>query len=204
MDYGKIKKEIKEIIEISSSVPEALRERCFEILLENLIAETKEVSPPASPNPKEYPSLKKNNVDPGKPAGQSIPTPAKVRVFMQRTGVTDEDLQALFLYEDEELHFIKEPAASAVAVGQIEWALLIALKNGILKNDMSCDAESVRSICQEKGYYDSKNFTTIFKRSANAKLFNLPLEPQGDAQPLSIEGQAALGKIVKSLVGAEV
>lgn len=203
MDYGRIKKEIKEIAEISSGVPEAFRERCFEILLENLLAESKEASPPSNPVHKENPPPAKNNIDPGKPAGQSIPIPAKVRVFMQRSGVTDDDLQALFLFEDEELHFIKEPAATAVAVGQIEWALLIALKNGILKNDMSCDAESVRSICQEKGYYDRKNFTAIFKRTANAKLFNSPLEPQGDAQALSNDGQVALGKIVKSLVGSE-
>ena len=132
MDYGRIKKEIKEIAEISSGVPEAFRERCFEILLENLLAESKEASPPSNPVHKENPPPAKNNIDPGKPAGQSIPIPAKVRVFMQRSGVTDDDLQALFLFEDEELHFIKEPAATAVAVGQIEWALLIALKNGIL------------------------------------------------------------------------
>lgn len=176
MDYGKLKKEIKEIAEVASGVPEAFRERCFEILLENLLADGNGAKPPSNQAPKDKPAVVGASVDPGKPAGQNIPTPAKVRVFMQRSGVTDDELQALFLYEDDELHFIKEPAAPAVAVGQIEWALLIALRNGILKNDMSCDAESVRSICQDKGYYDKKNFTTIFKRPANAKLFNSPLD----------------------------
>lgn len=203
MDYGKLKKELKEIAEVSSSVPEAFRERCFEILLENLLAEGKDEKPAAKTPAKSKPAEAAITQDPGKPAGKAIPTPAKVRVFMQRTGVSDEDLQALFLYEDNELHFVKEPAASAVAVGQIEWSLLISLKNGILNNNMSCDAEAVRSICQEKGYYDKKNFTAIFKRPANAKLFNSPLEAQGDAQPLSSEGQSALGKLVKALVGSD-
>lgn len=201
MDYAKLKKEIKEISEIASEVPELFRERCFEILLENLLNDGREIKPPPNPAKNESPLTPNGTLDPGKPAGQNIPTPSKVRVFMQRTGVTDDDLRALFLYEDGELHFIKEPAAAAVAQGQIEWALLAALKNGILKNEMSCDAESVRSICQEKGYYDKKNFITNFKRSTNANLFNTPLEAQGDAQPLSSEGQVSLGRLVKSLVG---
>lgn len=203
MDYGKLKKEIKEIVDVASSVPEAFRERCFEILLETLLSEGKGDRSSVETRKKEI-KPEEDTQDHGKPAGESIPTPAKVRVFMQRTGVTEQELQSLFLYEDGELHFIKEPAANAVATGQVEWALLIALKNGILRNELSCDAESARSICQEKGYYDKKNFATIFKRPANAKLFNAPLEVQGDAQSLSSDGQLALGKLVKSLVGADV
>ncbi|WP_086933398.1 hypothetical protein [Agarilytica rhodophyticola] len=201
MDYGKLKKEIKDIADVASSVPEPFRERCFEILLENLLAEGDAGKTATPPKPKEKGRATADS-DHGKPAGQNIPTPAKVRVFMKRTGVSDDDLQALFLYEDDELHFIKEPAAEVVSTGQIEWALLIALKNGILENSMSCDAESVRSICQEKGYYDKKNFSTIFKKPANLKLFSAPLESQGEAQSLSNDGQDYLGKIVKSLVGA--
>lgn len=202
MNYGKLKQEIKDIADVASSVPETFRERCFEILLENLLAENNTDKPNTPPKPKDEKGKADPDNDPGKPAGHSIPTPAKVRVFMKRTGVSDEDLQSLFLYEDDELHFIKEPAAEVVSTGQIEWALLIALKNGILGNTMSCDAESVRSICQEKGYYDKKNFSTIFKKPAYAKLFSAPLESQGEAQSLSNDGLDSLGKIVKSLVGA--
>ncbi len=203
MDYQKLKKELKDIAEVASSVPEQFRERCFELLLENLLTDSGETK--SSPPEKQGIEKKKEEQldDHGKPAGQSIPTPAKVRVFMKRTGVTEEHLQALFLYEDEELHFIKEPAAEVVSKGQIEWALLIALKNGILGNSMACDAESVRSICQEKGYYDKKNFSTNFKNASHAKLFSAPLETQGEAQTLSNDGLDALGKIVKSLVGSD-
>lgn len=204
MDYGKLKKEIKEIAEVASSVPEAFRERCFEILLENLLADGSKSKPAESPAQKEKSPAAAANVDTGNPVGQNIPTPAKVKVFMQRSGVTKDDLQALFLYEDGDLHFLKEPTDTTVAVGQIKWALLIALRNGILKNEMSCDAKSVRSICKEKGFYDKTNFIANFKRHANAKLFNSPLEAQGDAQLLSNDGQLFLGKVVKSLVGPEV
>ncbi|WP_018417414.1 hypothetical protein [Teredinibacter turnerae] len=204
MDYEKLKKELKDIAEVASSVPEAFRERCFEVLLEHLLSDSSEAK--SIPLAKDVKGKKRDELldDPGKPAGQSIPTPAKVRVFMKRTGVTEEHLQALFLYEDDELHFIKEPAAEVVSTGQIEWALLIALKNGILGNSMGCDAESVRSICQEKGYYDKKNFSTNFKKAAHSKLFSAPLETQGEAQTLSNDGLDALGKVVKSLVGSDL
>ena len=39
MDFTKLKKEIKEISDLASLVPEALREKCFEILLRQLLEE---------------------------------------------------------------------------------------------------------------------------------------------------------------------
>ena len=66
---------------------------------------------------------------------------------------------------------------------------------------MPTDPEDVRSICQEKGFYDRANFAANFKRPNNVALFKEPLEPQGSAQALSNEGQEALGRLVKSLAG---
>lgn len=122
---------------------------------------------------------------------------------MRRTGVTVEEIDRVVLCENEQVHFIKEPHNVPIAHGQIEWALLIALKNGILKDSMITDPEDVRSVCQEKGYYDTKNFSSNFKRGGNPKLFKNLLAAQGDAQPLTVEGQDALGKLIKRLA-AEV
>lgn len=120
---------------------------------------------------------------------------------MQRTGVTDDELERVLMVEDGEVHFVREPSHGIVAKGQIEWALLLALKQAILENEFSADPEDVRSICQDKGYYDKKNFATNFKKATTASYFKNPLEPQGARQTLTPEGQTALGQLVKRLSG---
>jgi len=196
VDYEALKSELQAISDLAATVPAPFRERCFEILLQHLLAGVASPSKPAAGETDHTPPSPA--VPPG---GTKIPTPAQVRVFMQKTNVTESDLCRIFLFEDGELHFVKEPATQKVAQGQIEWALLIALKNGILTNSLSVDPEDVRSICQEKGFYDRANFAAIFKRPNNLALFKGPLEPQGSAQMLSNEGQEALGRLVKSLAG---
>ena len=86
-----------------------------------------------------------------------------------------------------------------IARGQIEWALLLALKNGIEKNSISVDPEDVRSVCIAKGFYDKKNFATNFKKEGNAKYFSGPMVPQGASQQLSTDGQTELGKLLETL-----
>lgn len=113
--------------------------------------------------------------------------------------MTAADLAQILIYEDNEVHFVQEPTTQKIARGQIEWALLLALKNGITTNNLSVDPESVRSICQEKGFYDKTNFSNYFKSPKNAALFQGPMEPQGQAQKLSPEGQKALGKLINEL-----
>ena len=46
MKYESLKEEIKSIAEIADSVPETFKERCFEVLLQNLLAS---VAPPQEP-----------------------------------------------------------------------------------------------------------------------------------------------------------
>lgn len=201
MDYDELKGEIKQIAEIASSVPEQFRDKCFELLMNKLLGgqrgdkahlEETLLKPPPE-------KLAVPEEQSGSEVGGTVPLKTQVRLLMRRTGMTLEELEKILLYEDGEAHFIKEPHDVAVAVGQIEWALLLALKNAILSDSLSTDPEEVRSICQEKGYYDGPNFATIFKRPNNAKLFKNALVPQGVSQPLTLEGQDALGKLVKRL-----
>ncbi len=198
MDYAGLKVEIKEISDIAESVPQPFRERCFEILLHHMLAEQRQDLPPT----KILPSG-------GEEAGADVATKlevstklrikASLRVFMQRTNVTADELQRVILVEGDDVHFIREPAHGTVAKGQMEWALLLALKNAVISNELSTDPEDVRSICQEKGFYDKGNFSTIFKRQPYAGYFRQPLQPQGPRQTLTNDGQAALGELLKSL-----
>jgi hypothetical protein len=201
MKYEDLKQEIETIAEIADGVPEMFRVRCFELLLEHLL----ESSVSKKTNNETPPPAKKNNTadDEGgeKPKdssdASSIPTPSQVKVFMQKTGVTLDDLRQVVMYEDNEVHFLKEPTTQKIARGQIEWSLLLALKNGIATNNFSVDPEGVRSICQEKGFYDKANFIKNFKTPKNSSLFQGQLDAQGEAQKLSTEGQKELGTLVK-------
>ena len=195
MDYPKLKQEIKAIADIANDVPQPFREKCFQLLLENLLgSQPAGASKPAFKKPKDLTTLP--------PAQKSIPTPAQVRVLMSKTGVTEDDLGRILFVEDGEVHFTREPSHSTVARGQIEWALLLALQNAILNNSLTVDPEGVRSICQEKGFYDPANFAANFRKDKNAKLFRNPLESQGEPQSLTTEGQTELGNLIKSLAGA--
>ena len=198
MEYEDLKKEVKVIAEIADSVPEAFKERCFEVLLQNLLASVVHQEKPAQQSPAKTGATEEqqNNSTP-KGDGGGLPTPSQIKVFMQKTKTTAADLAKVVMYEDGTVHFIQEPIGNKVARGQVEWALLLALKKGIEKNVLEVDPEEVRSICQEKGFYDASNFSTNFKGAATAKLFQGAMEKQGAAQKLSNDGFTELGKVVK-------
>lgn len=135
--------------------------------------------------------------------GPSIRMTSSLRLFMARTGVTEEELGAVVFTGDGTVEFIREPAAQQMSTGQIEWALLLALRNAIESDRMEVDPEDVRSKCQDTGHYDSGNFASIFKRSTNAALFKGPMVPQGDPQGLTTEGSDELGRVVKRLAAQQ-
>ena len=190
MKYSELKDEISAIAEIANGVPEAFRVQCFAVLLEHLL----------DSEPKKKSQLKEaSEVRKEPPTETLIPTPSQIKVFLQKTEITMADLARIVMYEDGEVHFVQEPKTGKIARGQIEWALLLALKNGITSNVMSVDPEDVRSICQEKGFYDKANFIKNFKTPKNAALFQGQMEAQGGQQKLSTDGQKELGTLIKEL-----
>ena len=200
MDYKQLKSSIKEIADIASAIPEPFRNKCFELLLNSLLAEEKPESQRhlgTTQPPKQVGSTEQST-----PASSSpIPMTAQLRVLMGKTGVTEEELKKVVLFTDGDLHFIREPRPKRVTEGQMEWALLLALKNAILNNSMATDPEEVRSRCQDAGFYDKANFAANFKKDKISRLFKSTLTPQGQAVALSPEGQDALGQLVKKLAG---
>jgi hypothetical protein len=201
MDHDQLKAGVKDIAEIAASVPEQFRDKCFELLLANLLGQLKPAtSPPdlGTASAKEHGS-DKDATKQAKQAEGQIPITTQLRVLMKKTGVTKEELDRVLDYENGEVNFIREPHPKGIATGQMEWALLLALKNAIVNNTLTTDPEDVRSVCQEKGFYDKANFAAIFKKSRNARLFKKALVKQGPAEPLSAEGQDALGDLIRRL-----
>lgn len=198
MDYAKIKDEIKEIASISESVPEQFREKCFEILLAHLIAPTYQKKKPAEVEaPDEDKVLESDK--PNLQGETSMPLPAVVKAFMKRSGITADDLEKVAYFEDEEFHFLSEPSTKTISRGQIDWALLLAIRNAITGKGFEVDPEDLRSLCQEKGYYDPTNFWKAFKSAKNKAFFNGDLEAQGDARKLTAAGQDELANVLRNL-----
>lgn len=195
MEYKKLKDEIKEIGAIAAAVPEAFREKCFEVLLSHLLSgQTVGIEQPPPPPPPDP-------IGNTPPKPESLTLQSNVKAFMRRRGVSQKQIEAIVMLEGDEFHFIKEPEHGQISKGQTEWALLIALKNGILNNCLKADPEEVRSIVQDKGFYDPANFASNFKTPKCSKLFKGLLERQGDAQAISTEGEAALASLIQALSG---
>jgi hypothetical protein len=192
MDYTTLREEIKEIADIAASVPEAFRVTCFQLLLTNLL--------PAKHN---APEKQQKSDDPPKThlnaQQEALPISTQLRVFMQKTEITEDELKSVLMVADGDVHFVREPGRVKITDGQMQWALLLALKNCILKNSLTVDPEDVRSVCQEKGFYDSANFAANFKKDRYAKFFKGPMERQGEAQLLTNDGQDELASLIRSL-----
>jgi len=197
MDYAQLKDSIKEIAEIAASVPEQFRDKCFELLLANLLSDGGGATDGKSGKDEH----KSPDAGETKPKGDGVPITTQLRVLMKKTDVTKEEIEKILLFDNGEVHFIKEPQTKGITTGQMEWALLLALKNAIEKNSLTTDPEEVRSVCQDKGYYDKGNFSGVFKQERNTKLFRKALVAQGPAEPLSSDGQDALGELIKRLAG---
>lgn len=197
MDYKRLKEEIAKIVEIASSVPDQFQQKCFEILLGASLAEL------APPSPEGKPASGAESAPQSSVLGEGIPTTTSLRVFMQRRGITTEDLGRILMYADDDVHFLREPSNMKVSQGQMSWALLLALKNAITANKMETDPEDVRSICKAKGFYDGANFAAVFKREPYASYFKQALEPQGEPQLIAQDGEIALADLVRQLAEEE-
>jgi len=196
MDFKQLKSGIKEVSDIASSVPEQFRDKCFETLLNALLAG----DPPAKDHAESKQPPKDEERRP-KPPLSSVSLNAQLRVFLRKTKVAEEALDKIILVEGDEVHFIQTPKSKNNTQGQLDWSLLLALKNAILKNSFETDPEEVRSKCIDVGFYDKANFAANFKREKFKKLFKGTLAAQGKAVALSLDGQEALGELVRSLAG---
>jgi uncharacterized protein YcgL (UPF0745 family) len=195
--YEDLKQEIKEITSIAESVPEAFREKCFELLLNKVLArETRH-----KPDEVEKGKLKheESELDRAGHGPSTLSLQGQVKAFMRRRDITPEQMETLLMIENGEVHFLKEPSHGEAKRGQNEWALLLALKSGLLNNILKADPEDVRSIVQEKGFYNATNFATNFKGDRYSGYFKEPLRTQGTAQPLTPEGEKALAELIKTL-----
>jgi hypothetical protein len=201
--YETLKTELAEIVALVETLPDRYKDRTFEVLLSALLAEQQPGGGGdgdeggADEADTEKPDGKGDGGD-GK--GKTTSLTAKMRAFIKRQSVTEEQLRELAFVEDGEVVFIHEPEVTQNSKGQIQWALLLALKSGLLGGEMEVDPEDVRSICIEKGFYDKANFAKNFKAPTTAAMFQSALEPQGKSVKLAAPGEKKLADLIKTLV----
>jgi hypothetical protein len=122
---------------------------------------------------------------------------AMLSAFVKKSGLSSEQFSRVVGYLHGSVVFFREPATTSPAQAQIEWSLLLALRNAIVKGSFLVDAEEVRLVCQEKGVFDRRSFFTNFRRFA--AYYRTSPEPGAKPQPLSSKGIAALGTLIKEL-----
>lgn len=197
MQLETLKEQIKEISAIAANVPEEFRQKCFELLMTHLL--TGQSGTPVQLPPGIWGSNPPVQVQQIAQLGYSGPPPmtSMLSAFMKKIGLSQDQFARVVGYAHGKVIFYREPDSEKASLAQIEWALLLALKNAINKGAFSVDGEEVRLVCQEKGVFDRRNFYTVFRRYGD--YFRSPPEPAGRAQMLSAKGLNALGALLKSL-----
>lgn len=206
--YKELKSEIKEIIEIVNQCPEALQEKCFEILLHNYINSSalskKDIS--ASSNPTE---IKESFVEPATSEVDSCEEEIKeadfhikVRKYLSSNGISISAINQLYYKEDGKLMPLYESLGSDQMVEcQNRLVLLTAFENSFSNsgNEMIVNGETVRKRCQDMKCYDKTHFADTFKRySAYFDNWNEKYDKTAQYS-LSQEGKKALAGVLLDL-----
>jgi hypothetical protein len=201
-----LKNEIQEIVELVKTVPEPLQVRTLELLLQDLLDRASGRKRPS----KQEEELDANEVHEGKvkiPAVRrkreseglnSSTLPMRVKAFMKRTKVTDEQIERLFHIEDNQYEPVWALKTTKFSKTQVHIALLQALQRALTSGEFSFDREEVREECTKRNSLDKTNFRANFQN--NAKYFS-GLEKDGLVS-LTDEGMTALAALVTELAGA--
>ncbi|WP_448043335.1 hypothetical protein [Bradyrhizobium liaoningense] len=157
MDFAKAKADIAQIVEIVKTVPEALQQRCFELLFEAVFSKAKPVADPKVEEQSEVAAEAK----PGAPPSKKLPP--NVLAFLRRQKLEPEDLGKLFMLDHEPLLPVYKMPNGAIAKSQLIKVLMVILENGLLNNSLSATYAELRGSARDDGLFDG-NFNKLFKR----------------------------------------
>lgn len=211
--YQKLKGEIKEIIEIVKQCPEALQEKCFELLLDNFLKSNERPKTQKESAKNDYEMIvPTSNI--GEPQEEKESTEEeivltdfhiKIRKFLETNGITIKMINSLYYKEDGKLMPLYESLNSNKMTDcQNRIALLTAFENSFSNGgEMVFNGEAVRQRCQDLKCYDAPHFADTFKRFSS--LFdNWTGKYEKKAQySLSAEGKKELASVLLELTEGE-
>lgn len=205
-----MKEEIKNIIDIVQQCPEKFQERCFEILLNQYMADCREKkyenkSAYKSPQIKEEDKKAETTyIDENSQTEEIKQTDFHIKVqrFMTTHGISISDINNLYYKENDKLLPLYETLGSTkMSECQMRIALLTAFENSYSDSngDMYFNGEVVRQRCQAMKCYDMPNFSANFKKNSGfIDNFNDKYDKNA-SYLLSIEGKKELAKIITEL-----
>lgn len=199
-DYKRAKEEIAEINAIVETCPDAVKERCFELLFAAVFS-TKPAAPPRAGEGAETPAAKQQD----KPDEQKTDPPKKklpsnILAFSHRYEVSPQDIEKLFLLDHEPILPVYKIPTGKIAYAQMCKVMMVLLENGLLNNQLSAPYPELRESVKEDGFYDG-NFNGALKR--NHSLFKGAITKDAIEEDEVVEltgaGLARLAEIVKEL-----
>lgn len=207
-----LKDNVLEIAEIAKACPQNLQEKCFTMLLEDLLngnSNTRIQNPNSKNNqphnpPSELDKVKSNDEKSSNPSSEQEDftekdVHVKTKKFLKVSNLTLEHINQIFYKEGDAIEALYEDLKTTkMAESQIRVALLQALKNAIANGNFEFNGEEVREEVQMRKCYDSANFTAHFRN--NKTLFD-GFEKYDKTTPirLSSEGRTALANLVMEL-----
>jgi hypothetical protein len=199
--FETVKENLAEIISVSESCPEIYRVECFKLMLSKLLISDQTL--PGAIVEERKGALDAAEAGPLKSQREVIDSDLhiKFRGFMKKSGITLEQINELFYFEDDFFQplfdDLKTIKASEV---QIRISLLQAMQNGMSNGSFEFDGESVRAECQKRKAYDMKNFATCYKTYSS--LFDsFEGYKKEESISLSEKGKDELARIVGELIG---
>jgi len=201
-----IKEKVLEIADIAKACPENLQTVCFETLLKHFLAGFE--TAPAKLKKEQLPrqpqgdaESKAENLE-GQTKQEDLRDTdihVKVKRFMQKEGVTLEQLNNLFFREgDKVLPLFDDLKTTQMKESQIRVALLQCLIRAISTGEFETEVEAVRTECTLRKCYDSPNFTANFRHSRTLFDFD-KFDKKSKSVRLSESGRKELGDLVKKL-----
>src|SRR5260370_35921483 len=139
-DYKRAREEIAQINAIVETCPEAVKEKCFELLFA-AVFDAKPAAAHRAPEGAETPGAKKREDKPDEqkndPSKQKKKLPSNVLAFAYRRSVTTEDIEKLFLLDHEpSLPIYKIPTAKT-SHAQMCKVMMVLLESGLLNNQLT-------------------------------------------------------------------
>jgi hypothetical protein len=158
MTKSELAKEIKEILEVVKTCPANLQEKCFEILLTNVLGQNKKQVPPVN-----------TPITPEKPNVESaiIPTEIgkRIKTFTGQFGLTEVAVSKVFLTDESGNVSIEvtDLKAKKTSQQQRRLALLIGTRHQFMDGSFDVPNDELREMCVTYGAYDAANFATNIK-----------------------------------------
>lgn len=209
----KLKQKIAEFVTLAKDCPENLQEKCFSILLDDYLqqtrnkrssgaAEEKQVGANADDD-KKADTDNKDESDKKKPRQEDISEidlHVKARQFLKKEGLSIDQMNQLFYKEEGNfLPLYDDLKTTKGSESQIRIALLHALLSGMHKGDFEFNGESVRVEAQARKCYDATNFANNFKN--NQELFEgyTKYNKTSPTIKLSAAGKVKLAEVIRAL-----